>query len=295
MAVSVTTTCRDIDELLKVAQIAIRLFFQECKKAGISIFVTETYRSQERQKYLYAQGRTRPGNIVTWTLDSNHKSRLAWDIGASTLNGNTNIYNTNIIKKAGAIAVKLGITWGGTWTKNLDYPHFEVKANWTIPKGYALEGKVSIPTRPNEPIVLVKEVGKLPNVELNIPDDKLEEDLKVNKVPLLRDSSSTTLKTFAIETIRKALASGAITDKKWLAQAEDGSLSMVDLQLLTLYIGPGTKIRDIASPSLKDTLRAKIEQKMKDGHITNATWLEQFDKGSLPLVDLFGLMYHEKK
>ncbi|CAM5484160.1 Peptidoglycan L-alanyl-D-glutamate endopeptidase OS=Lysinibacillus sphaericus OX=1421 GN=LS41612_04705 PE=4 SV=1 [Lysinibacillus sphaericus] len=78
---SVTTTCRDLAELLPSAQTACRLLFQECYKAGIkNIFITETYRSQTRQKYLYAQGRTRPGKVVTWTLNSNHKSRLAWDI-----------------------------------------------------------------------------------------------------------------------------------------------------------------------------------------------------------------------
>ncbi|MCK1988644.1 hypothetical protein MPH48_11075 [Lysinibacillus fusiformis] len=54
----ITTTCRDIIELLPVSQAACRLLFQECFKAGINnIFITETYRSQERQKYLFAQGR----------------------------------------------------------------------------------------------------------------------------------------------------------------------------------------------------------------------------------------------
>ncbi len=62
---SVTTTCRDLAELLTAAQTACRLLFQECYKAGIkNIFITETYRSQERQKYLYAQGRTRPGRLL---------------------------------------------------------------------------------------------------------------------------------------------------------------------------------------------------------------------------------------
>ncbi|MFJ7890105.1 M15 family metallopeptidase [Lysinibacillus xylanilyticus] len=79
MSTSLTTTCRDINELLPPARLAVQLLFQECFKAGIkNIFITETYRSQERQKYLYEQGRTRPGTIVTWTLNSNHKSRLAW-------------------------------------------------------------------------------------------------------------------------------------------------------------------------------------------------------------------------
>lgn len=66
MSTSVNTTCRDLAELLPAAQTACRLPLQECFKAGIkSIFITETYRSQDRQNYLYAQGRTRPGQIVT--------------------------------------------------------------------------------------------------------------------------------------------------------------------------------------------------------------------------------------
>ena len=35
--------------------------------------VFETRRSQERQNWLYEQGRTRPGKIVTRTKTSNHK------------------------------------------------------------------------------------------------------------------------------------------------------------------------------------------------------------------------------
>lgn len=56
---SVTTTCRDLAELLPVAQTACRLLFQQCYREGVKdIFITETYRSQARQNYLYAQGRT---------------------------------------------------------------------------------------------------------------------------------------------------------------------------------------------------------------------------------------------
>ncbi|WP_342557802.1 hypothetical protein [Lysinibacillus sp. FSL P4-0201] len=79
---SITTTSRDISKLLPVVQTACHLLLQECFKAGIkTIFITEIYRSQERQNYLYVQGRTRSGQIVTWTLAINHKSRLVWGIG----------------------------------------------------------------------------------------------------------------------------------------------------------------------------------------------------------------------
>ncbi|MDP2396415.1 MAG: hypothetical protein Q8S84_08935 [bacterium] len=36
------------------------------------IFITESWRSQERQNYLYSLGRTIPGKTVTWTKDSEH-------------------------------------------------------------------------------------------------------------------------------------------------------------------------------------------------------------------------------
>lgn len=154
---SVTTTCRDLSELLPVAQIACRLLFQECYKAGIrNIFITETYRSQERQNYLYAQGRTRPGSIVTWTLKSNHSSRLAWDIAVGPPNS---LYDVNVLNKVGAIARKLNITWGGqpSWVAagKTDRPHFEVHANWTMPKGYKLEGEVRVPSNSKMQVQLI--------------------------------------------------------------------------------------------------------------------------------------------
>ena len=129
---SVTITCRDINELHVTAQTACRLFLQECERAGVKIFITETYRSQARQNYLYEQGRTRPGQVVTWTKNSNHMGRLAWDIAVSPP---ANLYDTTTLNKAGAIARKLGITWGGDWPNNIDRPHFEVKTTWKAPAG----------------------------------------------------------------------------------------------------------------------------------------------------------------
>ncbi|WP_432702490.1 M15 family metallopeptidase [Lysinibacillus sphaericus] len=155
---SVTTTCRDLAELLPGAQTACRLLFQECYKAGIkNIFITETYRSQARQKYLYAQGRTRPGKVVTWTLNSNHKSRLAWDIAVGPPQS---LYDVTTLSRVGAIAKKLGIEWGGTWTNAIDRPHFEVKANWKMPKGYKLEGQVLVPSNSKLKVQLIVEDKK---------------------------------------------------------------------------------------------------------------------------------------
>ncbi|WP_309501257.1 M15 family metallopeptidase [Lysinibacillus sphaericus] len=122
-----------------------------------TIFITETYRSQARQKYLYAQGRTRPGKVVTWTLNSNHKSRLAWDIAVGPPQS---LYDVTTLSRVGAIAKKLGIEWGGTWTKAIDRPHFEVKANWKMPKGYKLEGQVIVPSNSKLKVQLIVEDKK---------------------------------------------------------------------------------------------------------------------------------------
>lgn len=127
---NVAKACRDIGELAPAAQQACRLFLQECKKQGLNVLITETYRSQERQDYLYEQGRTREGVVVTWTKASRHTGRCAWDI-CKNVKGQE--YSDNaFFAKCGAIAAQLGITWGGVWSTP-DKPHFEVGKDWKAP------------------------------------------------------------------------------------------------------------------------------------------------------------------
>lgn len=137
---NITKSCRDIKELNPLAQTACNLFLAECKKQGVNIFITETYRSQARQNYLYEQGRTRSGQIVTWTKNSNHTGRMAWDIAVSPPK---NLYDVATLNKAGVIAKQLGITWGGVW-KTPDRPHFEINSNWKVPKGEYIVQKTKI-------------------------------------------------------------------------------------------------------------------------------------------------------
>ena len=47
---------------------------------GYKVEVVETYRSQARQNSLFAQGRTEPGQVVTWTRASNHTAGRAADL-----------------------------------------------------------------------------------------------------------------------------------------------------------------------------------------------------------------------
>jgi D-alanyl-D-alanine dipeptidase len=57
-------------------------------ETGRDVQVGETYRSQSRQNVLFAQGRTTPGPVVTWTQNSKHTQGRAVDLlvdgGAAT-------------------------------------------------------------------------------------------------------------------------------------------------------------------------------------------------------------------
>lgn len=213
---SVTTTCRDINELLPPARLAVQLLFEECYKAGIrNIFITETYRSQGRQKYLYAQGRTRPGQIVTWTLNSKHKSRLAWDVAVGPPQS---LYDVTTLSKMGAIARKLGIKWGGDWTGNIDRPHFEVKSSWKMPKGYKLEGQVIVPTSSALKVQLI--------VEGNKPTEKDDDKMKF--------TNSTT--KAAVRDYLKQAVDKKLIDKSWLDKFDKCTLTGGDLEGLKIII-----------------------------------------------------------
>jgi len=70
----------DTAKLTKRMQQKVAEFLRRAGDAGLSIRVFEARRTLARQKWLYAQGRTRKGKIVTWTMQSNHLDGEAVDI-----------------------------------------------------------------------------------------------------------------------------------------------------------------------------------------------------------------------
>lgn len=185
----VTKTCRDINELSPVAQKAIRLFLKECEKEGLNVLITETYRSQERQDYLFKQGREAPylnKAEVTWVTESKHTSRNAWDLCENK--PGEGYKDDNFFKKCGDVAKRLDITWGGDW-KQKDKPHFEVKENWKEPKimeeymvekrDFKVDGTVIKLNAINHKDKNYVELAELRKVGLNIDYDK------INKTPII--------------------------------------------------------------------------------------------------------------
>ena len=115
-------TDRDINKLNPNFKEKVELFLKE---VWDKIFITEAFRTDERQRELYEQGRTTPWNIVTWTKHSNHQDWIAIDIAFKW----PELYPTNHLKwkEIWLVANKYWIDWGyDLW--NVDKPHFQ--DNW---------------------------------------------------------------------------------------------------------------------------------------------------------------------
>lgn len=104
-------------------------FIANCKAKGIDVMITQGLRTIEYQNGLYAQGRTKPGRIVTNCRGgySPHNYGVAFDF--CILENGKPDWNTRNKKwyLAGEIGEKIGLEWGGRWTKFIDLPHFQLK------------------------------------------------------------------------------------------------------------------------------------------------------------------------
>ncbi len=117
---------RDIDRLRADVAHNCRVFVQRCKAEGLPVLVTETVRDIEYQESLYAQGRTKPGSIVTnQKIPSFHwdKVGLAFDI-CKNVKGHE-YDDAEFFRKCGTIGKEMGFTWGGDWKSLPDKPHFQ--------------------------------------------------------------------------------------------------------------------------------------------------------------------------
>ena len=110
---------------------------------GHPMLVTDGLRSTDQQQALYAQGRTKPGKIVTWVdginKKSNHQAKkdgygyavdccFLVDIDGDGPD-DPSWSDSHPWELYGAIARALGLEWGGDWESFKDRPHIELRAN----------------------------------------------------------------------------------------------------------------------------------------------------------------------
>lgn len=109
---------RDLNDLTPEVKAKAEAFIAACLLEGIDILVTSTYRDNEAQTALYAQGRTKRGVIVTNAKAgySYHNFRVAFDV-VPLVNGkpvwNTKGLDRPLWQKIGAIGKQCGLEWAG--------------------------------------------------------------------------------------------------------------------------------------------------------------------------------------
>jgi len=122
---------RKLEDLHPVVRELCNRHIAACKARGATIQVTNTLRDAEYQAYLYAQGRTRAGSIVTNMQHIGpHGFGLAYDV-VPVVNGNAVWGDNKLWAVAGEEGKKLGLTWGGDWKSIVDKPHFEYTGSLT--------------------------------------------------------------------------------------------------------------------------------------------------------------------
>lgn len=121
------------DNLVKVVKRAIEI-------SEVDFMVVDGLRTKQRQEELYAQGRTKPGKVVTWTMKSKHIEGLAVDIAPCNKDGSINWNGLKMFDKMAdamfkaAKELNINIRHGADWNMNgvkrekgeTDSPHFEL-------------------------------------------------------------------------------------------------------------------------------------------------------------------------
>ena len=116
----------------KVADLC-KQFIEKCGEAGIDVLITSTYRDNESQSAIYAQGRTTPGSKVTNAKagQSFHNYKIAFDF-CPIVNGKAQWNDTAAFNKCGAIAESLGLEWAGHWKSFKELAHCQYTSGLTL-------------------------------------------------------------------------------------------------------------------------------------------------------------------
>lgn len=122
---------RSIDDLRPDVAQKCRDTLARCAVAGIDIIITSTYRDHESQGALYAQGRTKPGRIITNARAgySFHNYRVAFDV--VPMRHGKCVWGTKgddleLWQRVGGLGESCGLEWAGRWKTFREFPHFQL-------------------------------------------------------------------------------------------------------------------------------------------------------------------------
>ncbi|MFA5387739.1 MAG: M15 family metallopeptidase [Candidatus Paceibacterota bacterium] len=108
-------------------------FIDACAAEGIDVLITSTYRDNESQNALYAQGRTAPGAKVTNAKagQSWHNWRCAFDF-VPVVNGKAQWNDIATFTRCGEIAEGVGLEWAGRWKSFKELAHCQFTGGLTL-------------------------------------------------------------------------------------------------------------------------------------------------------------------
>lgn len=173
---------------------------QQSYARGVPIVITQGVRTVAEQNALYAQGRSKPGPIVTNAKGgtSLHNYGLAIDFALLLPDGNNlswdmkrdgNNNKTADWQEVVQEAKQLGLEWGGDWASFKDYPHFQMTFGLTI--NQLLAGKRPTTEQVNEALKRISggddKVNKDVTVTINLNGNKLTDgvlDTGITYVPI---------------------------------------------------------------------------------------------------------------
>lgn len=118
---------RSLDDLHPMFAPKARGWVQDCKEVGLDVLVYCTLRSDAEQDELYAQGRTKPGRIVTYAKagQSAHNYGLALDF-VPLINGKPDWRaGSDAYIHAIQLAQARGMESAAMWKKFKEYPHLQ--------------------------------------------------------------------------------------------------------------------------------------------------------------------------
>ena len=125
---------RSLDDLIPPAKTRVQAFLEAAKKRGIDLLVTSTYRDNASQDALYAQGRTKPGKIVTNAKagQSWHNYKCAVDVVPIVAGKPRWDVKDEVWQQVGALGKAAGLEWAGDWKRFKEYPHFQYTGGLTL-------------------------------------------------------------------------------------------------------------------------------------------------------------------
>ena len=123
---------RSLSDLEPATRALAEKFLAGAQDAGFDVLVTCTSRTQEEQAALWAQGRSKPGPVVTWAQpgQSMHETGRAFDVvpmragkcvwGVAGADG-------ELWQAIGKLGESVGLEWAGRWPRRIrEFPHFQL-------------------------------------------------------------------------------------------------------------------------------------------------------------------------